>query len=610
MFTVVITEKGGAQRRMDFEKPEVTIGRVQGNDIILPKGNVSKRHSRIVLKDKRFIVVDLKSTNGTYVNGRKITSPLVVKPGDKIYIGDFIMAVEGEGLEQSDHGAAEADAAPAPAEAASPSTPQPAPAASAPAEAAPMAAEPMHVSSPVTDPPPPAPSAQPSAPSAQPPPLNPSVGDGGQGPSYVPPPVGGLPPGGQRTAPAPKLTSPAEAAAPSGGAATVPPAGFPPAQSDEAALRMLMARLGSVFDVANVDPHALRSQDRWNQAQATIQDCIGALDGSLGTADRDQLGQAALREAVGLGPLEELLANDQVREVVVEGSQRILVDRGDGLETEAASFSSNFSAMVVAQRLIAQGENHIPSDSPIQHTALPYGPHVTVVLPPVAVRGPVIEVRRMGSGRTLDGLTEKGVIDASVAELLRAAISSRKNVLVAGPVDAGVTELVGALASCLDEDTRVATVESSPDLVVSGPQVLSLSSGEPGTGLSLSDVADEASQMRVDWLVVDDARRGDVRGIFETVRCRQPGNIVGLRAAPGQRPEDTLHAQLRLNGENESALRDLFFDAVDVVVQMDRDANGAARAVRIAELTGPSESLDLIVYDGSHQATGAQASFK
>ncbi|HVK73019.1 MAG TPA: FHA domain-containing protein, partial [Kofleriaceae bacterium] len=93
----MITEKGGEQRRIVFNKPEVTIGRVQGNDIVLPKGNVSKRHARIVLKDGKFIIVDLKSTNGTYVNGRKITSPLVVKEADKIYIGDFIMGVEEEG---------------------------------------------------------------------------------------------------------------------------------------------------------------------------------------------------------------------------------------------------------------------------------------------------------------------------------------------------------------------------------------------------------------------------------------------------------------------------------------------------------------------------------
>jgi len=97
MFAIIIQEKGGEQRRQVFDKPEVTIGRVQGNDIVLPKGNVSKRHARIVLKDGKFIIVDLKSTNGTYVNGRKITSPLVVKESDKIYIGDFIMGVDESG---------------------------------------------------------------------------------------------------------------------------------------------------------------------------------------------------------------------------------------------------------------------------------------------------------------------------------------------------------------------------------------------------------------------------------------------------------------------------------------------------------------------------------
>lgn len=116
MFAILINEKGGEQKRLDFDKAEVTIGRVQGNDIILPKGNVSKRHSRIVLKDGKFIIVDLKSTNGTYVNGRKITSPLVVKSTDKIYIGDFIISIEeaGGAAQTSGPAAAPADEAPAP----------------------------------------------------------------------------------------------------------------------------------------------------------------------------------------------------------------------------------------------------------------------------------------------------------------------------------------------------------------------------------------------------------------------------------------------------------------------------------------------------------------
>src|SRR6188768_3370887 len=102
MFSITVTVKGGEERRLDFDKPEITIGRVQGNDVILPKGNVSKRHARIVLKDGKFIIVDLKSTNGTYVNGRKITSPLVVKDSDKIYIGDFIVGVDEAASGDSD----------------------------------------------------------------------------------------------------------------------------------------------------------------------------------------------------------------------------------------------------------------------------------------------------------------------------------------------------------------------------------------------------------------------------------------------------------------------------------------------------------------------------
>src|SRR6186997_641200 len=97
MFTIVLQEKGGEQRRMVFNKPEITIGRVQGNDIVLPKGNISKRHSRIVLKDGKFIIIDMQSTNGTYVNGKKITTPQVVKSTDKIYIGDFTLQLSTNG---------------------------------------------------------------------------------------------------------------------------------------------------------------------------------------------------------------------------------------------------------------------------------------------------------------------------------------------------------------------------------------------------------------------------------------------------------------------------------------------------------------------------------
>ena len=90
---VEISEKGNGRQVLEFDRPEVTIGRVKGNDIILPKGNISKRHSRIIVKGNACVVVDLKSTNGTYVNGRKLSSPHVLKNGDQIFIGDFTLKV-------------------------------------------------------------------------------------------------------------------------------------------------------------------------------------------------------------------------------------------------------------------------------------------------------------------------------------------------------------------------------------------------------------------------------------------------------------------------------------------------------------------------------------
>src|SRR5947209_10382460 len=93
-FSVILTEKGGSTQRLDFESEEITIGRVDENDICLPKGNISKKHTKIVVKDGKIIVLDLKSTNGTYVNGKKLAGPQVITPADKVYVGDFILSVE------------------------------------------------------------------------------------------------------------------------------------------------------------------------------------------------------------------------------------------------------------------------------------------------------------------------------------------------------------------------------------------------------------------------------------------------------------------------------------------------------------------------------------
>src|SRR5258706_7933623 len=115
MYSVIISEKGGAERRESFDRTEISVGRVQGNDLMLPKGNVSKRHARLLFRDGRFIVTDLKSTNGTYVNGRKIAQATIVREGDKIYIGDFVLKLDtGAGASSSPSAGDQQEYRPAP----------------------------------------------------------------------------------------------------------------------------------------------------------------------------------------------------------------------------------------------------------------------------------------------------------------------------------------------------------------------------------------------------------------------------------------------------------------------------------------------------------------
>lgn len=211
MFTVIVQEKGGKTQRLQFNKSEITVGRVQGNDIVLPKGNVSKRHSKIVFKEGKFIVVDLKSTNGTYVNGHKIASPQVIKSTDKVFIGDFVLEIE----EGAGAGAAPGMEAPPPMPPGPPGTGTMPP---RPAGPGPMAAGPGP--GPMPPGPGPGPGPMPPGPGMQPRP-------GGPGGPMPPAPPGGGPGAAPMAGPRPQQPPAMPGAPGMTGAAPGLPAGGP-----------------------------------------------------------------------------------------------------------------------------------------------------------------------------------------------------------------------------------------------------------------------------------------------------------------------------------------------------------------------------------------------
>jgi pilus assembly protein CpaF len=663
MFAVVITEKGGAQRRTEFDKSEVTIGRVQGNDIILPKGNVSKRHSRIVLKDNRFIVVDLKSTNGTYVNGRKITSPLVVKSGDKIYIGDFIITLEEPGGAVA---GAPVPVSAAPAMGPPPMGPPPMgpppmgppPMGPPPMGPPPMGPPPMGPPPtstlggtgpmgppPMAEPPapprpasmrPPAPAPRPSMPGAPPPPL-------ARAPEPTEPPP--LPPGGDRfkldeepadadetMAPSPRVLAsarprvePPPAAAPMPAAPPVPSPvsspmssrGEPQAATPAAPYRPEPPR----HEPPRAEPpraEAPRAEPpRAEPAPALAKPMLGAAAPAAPAAAPALVPAAPaavvvaaapaerLVEVGSLGPLAALLDEVGVLEIVAEGPGRILVDRGNGLTPVGATFASSEALAAAAARLFAAAGGRLVHDRAVQEVSLPDGASVLAVLPPFAVGGPYLEVRRLGRppvpGETL---VAQSMLSAEMLATLRAALAARRHITVIGPSDAGVPQLLAALVAMTPASERILCVEASPELALPASRAVRFAAASAGFGALIERVG----ALRSDRLVLDGVTGEHVRAALVALAARSGGSLLGVRAPSVSASLEQLAALAALAGGRDGAAA-LAASATHLVVRMSLGEGGVRRVDAISELQGDG-LVDLFEVDESgFSGTGARPSF-
>ena len=627
MFSVIITEKGGSQRRVEFDQNEVTIGRVTGNDIVLPKGNVSKRHSRIVFKDSRFVVVDLKSTNGTYVNGRKISSPLVVKPGDKIYIGDFIITVDDPANGASQPGIGNDDASLVSASSVDRShsgvsseedASQPAP---PPVMHTPVS--PMQPT-PAAAPRPPVPAAIASAPtpgrphppigSSRPLPM-PPVGTPGR-PIPVPSTTASqnAPLASQGTGPNLRAFTPSGVPAFAAPPRPVPPVPKPRALETEMGdavgddpFHALMSRLAQDFDIFDASTESLRDPARWAAAERAIDRTLRnlVLEGVLDEgAEHTALPSAALREAVGLGVIESLLADERVREVLVSGPSHVLADRGTGLEPVEGGFSDVSMLVTVIRRLLAQAGVPFDPSRAVHEAVLPYGPHVSVILPPVAVRGPVLEIRRAPKSITMQQLVVEGALSFDMSQAIERALAAHKNIFVTGPSGAGVTSVLSAIASLVPKRERLVLVESIPDMSVDRPGLVALAAGRLGGAPSLRELVISAARLRADRLVIDDVGADELSTVLAVLAGKLGGHMVGVHATRDEDLLAPLRLLARLGGKDADALDALIARTVHLIVEVDtsRDGRHVTRLAELVHTGGKATTKTLFVWDQGFRA--------
>jgi pilus assembly protein CpaF len=527
MYAVVITDEGGVRRTLDFSKPELTVGRVQGNDIVLSKRNVSKQHARLTLKGEQAVVVDLNSTNGTWVNGRKITTPQSLKRGDKIYIADFIIT-----LEPPKQDSERASSAPRVSE------PPPLPA---------KQSTPAHSTLPP----------QSSTPARRPVSPRRSVAADSRTPG--PRDVRGtsLPPRIERR-------ETGEARLPAKTETSIPIAD---------PLSSLLSRLATRMDIENVDPAAMKNQERWSAARAAIAETFLAMqtDGSVNAeVDMRQVAHIALHEAVGLGALDDVLSDESVRTVVVNGPSHVFVDRGEGLAAEALSFSSQGALRRVARRLAA-GSGQALDAQPILHGRLSFGPRLTILQSPLVPKGPVIELR-IRVAKSLEQLAEADWMSGDAATYLAKAVAECRNIVVAGPRDSGVSEVLSALAGEFPETEHAVAIEAVPDLDIDRGRIVSLTAAD--SGISLADAISHGTRLQAEHLIINDLSGADMVAALAAILGSEPGHLLGVHCWSTKDAIEGLMLAVGCGGAERACVAQLVGGAVDLVVAMQRGPDG------------------------------------
>ncbi len=583
-FAVIISEKGGQERREVFDKNEISIGRVQGNDLLLPKGNVSKRHARIVFRDGRFIVTDLKSTNGSYVNGHRIAQATIVREGDKIYIGDFILKVE---------------AMSGPGASAAPQTP----------DRRPMDSDvPGALNEPSVATPPPRPSNEGSAVSHIPLEQDPddlsatgmpvvhnapraTIGESRPPPALQPQATApAVPPQPQRPAMAPVVgAGPAIASRPRMKEAA------PSRPGHASALAALLTRLADVVDLDEGDSFAPVSEGKRSSVERVLREQARALqqEGELPSGVvLDELVRDAAREALGGGPLETLLEDEDVVEVQVARFDQIMVHREGGASTPAEfGFSSEQSLRRAVGRL-AHSAGLRARDESMFDVRLPNGAQLTAIVPPVAANGTVVVIRkRRRADLGLEDLIRSGTLSRGMATFLQQCLTAKANVLIAGPLGAGTTTLMGALASSTPLEERVFAIQEIDELVLPHPYGASFMVPDPGE--AGARVVRMATSLRPDRLLVG-VMAGDLIGqVMEAIGGGVDGVIAAVRGPTLRQALARLAPALVASrpGLDPASARSWIASSFDIAIEVARLKGGRHRVLRICELTAEATEI-------------------
>jgi pilus assembly protein CpaF len=313
----------------------------------------------------------------------------------------------------------------------------------------------------------------------------------------------------------------------------------------------------------------------------------------LSTIERERLVNEVRHELFGLGPLEPLLADPTISDILVNSHRKIYIERRGKLEATEIAFKDDEHLMRVIERIVSSVGRRIDESSPMVDARLADGSRVNAIIPPLSIDGPVLSIRRFGTEPLrMSALIENRALTREIAEMMEMCVRARLNLLISGGTGAGKTTLLNALSAYIPEDERIVTIEDSAELQLQQPHVVRLETRPPnieGRGeVTQRDLVKNALRMRPDRIVIGEVRGGEAIDMLQAMNTGHDGSLTTVHANTPRDALSRLETMIQMTGMrlSERAMRQQVASALDIVLQVARLSDGTRRVTSISEITG------------------------
>ncbi|MBE3603180.1 CpaF family protein [bacterium] len=350
-------------------------------------------------------------------------------------------------------------------------------------------------------------------------------------------------------------------------------------------------RLFETLDVSRLE--SLEQNMASSKVTQAITDILNEEGRLLTDADRARLVEEIKNELLGLGPLEPLLWDDDVSDILVNGPNQVYVERQGKLYLTDVRFTDDQHLMLIIDRIVSQVGRRVDEASPMVDARLADGSRINAIIPPLALDGPSLSIRRFGKKRyTIDDLIDKETITADAVEFLQAIVKARLNVLVCGGTGSGKTTMLNCMSSFIPVDERIVTIEDSAELVLQQPHVVRLETRPPnveGKGeVTQRELVKNCLRMRPDRIIVGEVRGGEVFDMLQAMSTGHDGSIATVHANTPRDALQRLEMMMLLSGASipQRAMRQQIASALNMVVHVSRLSDGSRKVMKISEITG------------------------